>query len=73
MSCKAEASVIQSVFLSRPFPGLVINNQLVDQNESEGPVIQESAEASQLEVPATEEIKETDGSSQIKQEPDPTW
>ncbi|ERE75451.1 general transcription factor II-I-like protein [Cricetulus griseus] len=38
----------------RPFPGLVINNQLVDQNESEGPVIQESAEASQLEVPATE-------------------
>ncbi|KAI4580146.1 hypothetical protein MJT46_001514 [Ovis ammon polii x Ovis aries] len=23
----------------RPFPGLVINNQLVDQNESEGPVI----------------------------------
>uniref|UniRef100_A0A8C6HKQ6 General transcription factor II-I n=1 Tax=Mus spicilegus TaxID=10103 RepID=A0A8C6HKQ6_MUSSI len=57
----------------RPFPGLVINNQLVDQNESEGPVIQESAEASQLEVPVTEEIKETDGSSQIKQEPDPTW
>uniref|UniRef100_A0A2K5LML1 Ral transcription factor IIi n=1 Tax=Cercocebus atys TaxID=9531 RepID=A0A2K5LML1_CERAT len=57
----------------RPFPGLVINNQLVDQSESEGPVIQESAEPSQLEVPATEEIKETDGSSQIKQEPDPTW
>ncbi|XP_052024905.1 general transcription factor II-I isoform X11 [Apodemus sylvaticus] len=57
----------------RPFPGLVINNQLVDQNESEGPVIQESAETSQLEVPVTEEMKETDGSSQIKQEPDPTW
>ncbi|XP_029389333.1 general transcription factor II-I isoform X14 [Mus pahari] len=57
----------------RPFPGLVINNQLVDQNESEGPVIQESAEASHLEVPVTEETKETDGSSQIKQEPDPTW
>ncbi|XP_034844587.1 general transcription factor II-I isoform X7 [Mirounga angustirostris] len=57
----------------RPFPGLVINNQLVDQSESEGPVIQESAEPSQLEVPATEEIKETDGNSQIKQEPDPTW
>uniref|UniRef100_A0A2K5QP79 General transcription factor IIi n=1 Tax=Cebus imitator TaxID=2715852 RepID=A0A2K5QP79_CEBIM len=57
----------------RPFPGLVINNQLVDQSESEAPVIQESAEPSQLEVPATEEIKETDGSSQIKQEPDPTW
>ncbi|XP_016008701.1 general transcription factor II-I isoform X5 [Rousettus aegyptiacus] len=57
----------------RPFPGLVINNQLVDQNESESPVIQESAEPSQLEVPATEEIKESDGSSQIKQEPDPTW
>ncbi|XP_008849350.1 general transcription factor II-I isoform X8 [Nannospalax galili] len=57
----------------RPFPGLVINNQLVDQSESEGPVMQESAEPSQLEVPAAEEIKETDGSSQIKQEPDPTW
>uniref|UniRef100_A0A2R8MPS7 General transcription factor II-I n=2 Tax=Callithrix jacchus TaxID=9483 RepID=A0A2R8MPS7_CALJA len=57
----------------RPFPGLVINNQLVDQSESETPAIQESAEPSQLEVPATEEIKETDGSSQIKQEPDPTW
>ncbi|XP_010617348.1 general transcription factor II-I isoform X8 [Fukomys damarensis] len=57
----------------RPFPGLVINNQLVDQSESEGPVIQESAEPSHLEVPPTEEIKETDGSSQIKQEPDPTW
>ncbi|XP_012925932.2 general transcription factor II-I isoform X6 [Heterocephalus glaber] len=57
----------------RPFPGLVINNQLVDQSESEGPVIQESAEPSQLEVPSTEEIKETDGSSHIKQEPDPTW
>ncbi|XP_060029497.1 general transcription factor II-I isoform X4 [Erinaceus europaeus] len=38
----------------RPFPGLVINNQLVDQSESEGPVIQESAEQSQLEAPATE-------------------
>ncbi|XP_049645461.1 general transcription factor II-I isoform X12 [Suncus etruscus] len=58
----------------RPFPGLVINNQLVDQSESEGPVIQESAEPSQLEVPATEAgVKETDGSTQIKQEPDPTW
>nr|XP_044998529.1 general transcription factor II-I isoform X3 [Jaculus jaculus] len=43
----------------RPFPGLVINNQ--------------SSEPSQVEGPATEEIKETDGSSQIKQEPDPTW
>ncbi|XP_074120133.1 general transcription factor II-I isoform X16 [Sminthopsis crassicaudata] len=58
----------------RPFPGLVINNQLVDQTESEGPVIQESADPAQLEVPVTEvDIKETEGSSQIKQEPDPTW
>ncbi|XP_007485770.1 general transcription factor II-I isoform X30 [Monodelphis domestica] len=57
----------------RPFPGLVINNQLVDQTESEGPVIQESTDPSQLEVPVTEDIKETEGSSQIKQEPDPTW
>ncbi|XP_058536308.1 general transcription factor II-I isoform X7 [Ochotona princeps] len=57
----------------RPFPGLVINNQLVDQSEAEGPVLQESTEPSQLEAPASEEVKETDGSSQIKQEPDPTW
>ncbi|XP_042544031.1 general transcription factor II-I isoform X2 [Dipodomys spectabilis] len=57
----------------RPFPGLVINNQLVDQNEAEGPVTQESAEQSQLEAPVAEEMKEADGSSQIKQEPDPTW
>ncbi|XP_048225442.1 general transcription factor II-I isoform X3 [Perognathus longimembris pacificus] len=57
----------------RPFPGLVINNQLVDQNEAEGPATQESAEQSQLEAPVAEDMKEADGSSQIKQEPDPTW
>uniref|UniRef100_A0A8C2M9J6 General transcription factor II-I n=1 Tax=Cricetulus griseus TaxID=10029 RepID=A0A8C2M9J6_CRIGR len=44
---------------------------LVDQNESEGPVIQ----AVQLTVALLSplEIKDSDGSSQIKQEPDPTW
>uniref|UniRef100_A0A2K5Y7H9 Ral transcription factor IIi n=1 Tax=Mandrillus leucophaeus TaxID=9568 RepID=A0A2K5Y7H9_MANLE len=48
---------------------------LVDQNESEGPVIQgESAKSliGTILFPLIE-IKETDGSSQIKQEPDPTW
>uniref|UniRef100_A0A8C2V0Q0 General transcription factor II-I n=1 Tax=Chinchilla lanigera TaxID=34839 RepID=A0A8C2V0Q0_CHILA len=42
---------------------------LVDQNESEGPVIQ----GEEQKEPHEHEIKETDGSSQIKQEPDPTW
>ncbi|XP_035756385.1 general transcription factor II-I isoform X3 [Egretta garzetta] len=42
----------------RPFPGLVINNQ--------------PAEPSQIEV-SVGDITETEESSQIKQEPDPTW
>uniref|UniRef100_A0A8D0UQQ9 General transcription factor II-I n=1 Tax=Sus scrofa TaxID=9823 RepID=A0A8D0UQQ9_PIG len=44
---------------------------LVDQNESEGPVIQVHLSGSLLFLLI--EIKETDGNSQIKQEPDPTW
>uniref|UniRef100_A0A1B0GWN0 General transcription factor II-I n=1 Tax=Rattus norvegicus TaxID=10116 RepID=A0A1B0GWN0_RAT len=52
--------------------------ELVDQNESEGPVIQgEESAVGQLTpcypFASSVEIKETDGSSQIKQEPDPTW
>ncbi|XP_077634086.1 general transcription factor II-I isoform X4 [Crocuta crocuta] len=34
----------------RPFPGLVINNQLVDQSESEGPVIQGKISGGQTEL-----------------------
>ncbi|KAM6373115.1 general transcription factor II-I isoform 2-T3 [Pluvialis apricaria] len=64
----------------RPFPGLVINNQLMEKNEAEAPptapaaapVLPEPAEPSQIEVSARD-IKETEENSQIKQEPDPTW
>uniref|UniRef100_A0A8C6QA93 General transcription factor II I n=1 Tax=Nannospalax galili TaxID=1026970 RepID=A0A8C6QA93_NANGA len=47
---------------------------LVDQSESEGPVILTSIIQLTLALLfLLLEIKETDGSSQIKQEPDPTW
>ncbi|XP_074016942.1 general transcription factor II-I isoform X2 [Numenius arquata] len=64
----------------RPFPGLVINNQLMEKTEAEAPpaapaaapALPEPAEPSQIEVSAGD-IKETEENSQIKQEPDPTW
>uniref|UniRef100_A0A8C3PJX8 General transcription factor II-I n=1 Tax=Calidris pygmaea TaxID=425635 RepID=A0A8C3PJX8_9CHAR len=64
----------------RPFPGLVINNQLMEKTEAEAPpaapaaapVLPDPAEPSQIEVSAGD-IKETEENSQIKQEPDPTW
>ncbi|KAM6048899.1 general transcription factor II-I isoform 4-T6 [Theristicus caerulescens] len=64
----------------RPFPGLVINNQLMEKAEAEAPptapaaapVLPEPAEPSQIEVPVGD-ITETEENSQIKQEPDPTW
>ncbi|XP_035756390.1 general transcription factor II-I isoform X7 [Egretta garzetta] len=64
----------------RPFPGLVINNQLMEKAEAEAPptapaaapVLPEPAEPSQIEV-SVGDITETEESSQIKQEPDPTW
>ncbi|KAM6338073.1 general transcription factor II-I isoform 5-T6 [Alca torda] len=64
----------------RPFPGLVINNQLMERTEAEAPpaapaaapVLPEPAEPSQIEASAGD-IKETEETSQIKQEPDPTW
>ncbi|XP_074451842.1 general transcription factor II-I isoform X2 [Larus michahellis] len=64
----------------RPFPGLVINNQLMEKTEAEAPpaapaaapVLPEPAEPSQIEASAGD-IKETEENSQIKQEPDPTW
>ncbi|XP_030328172.1 general transcription factor II-I isoform X4 [Strigops habroptila] len=64
----------------RPFPGLVINNQLMEKAEAEAPptappaapVLQEPADPSQMEV-SVGDITETEENSQIKQEPDPTW
>ncbi|KAM7088315.1 general transcription factor II-I isoform 7-T10 [Ciconia maguari] len=64
----------------RPFPGLVINNQLMEKAEAEAPptapaaapVLPEPAEPSQIEV-SVGDITETEENSQIKQEPDPTW
>ncbi|XP_068272079.1 general transcription factor II-I isoform X3 [Nyctibius grandis] len=64
----------------RPFPGLVINNQLMEKAEAEAPptapaaapVLPEPAEPSRIGVSVgdTTEIEEN---PQIKQEPDPTW
>ncbi|XP_064379515.1 general transcription factor II-I isoform X3 [Dromaius novaehollandiae] len=64
----------------RPFPGLVINNQLMEKAEAEAPpaapapapVLPEPAEPSQIEV-SVGDVTETEENSQIKQEPDPTW
>ncbi|KGL93327.1 General transcription factor II-I [Charadrius vociferus] len=51
----------------RPFPGLVINNQLMEKTEAEAPPAAPAA------APVLPDIKETEENSQIKQEPDPTW
>ncbi|XP_042647270.1 general transcription factor II-I isoform X2 [Tyto alba] len=64
----------------RPFPGLVINNQLVEKAEAESPaaapaaapVLPEPAEPNQVQVSVGDTTK-TEENSQIKQEPDPTW
>ncbi|KAM6403128.1 general transcription factor II-I isoform 1-T1 [Rhynochetos jubatus] len=64
----------------RPFPGLVINNQLIEKAEAEAPpqapapapALPEPAEPSQIEV-SVGDITKTEEKSQIKQEPDPTW
>uniref|UniRef100_A0A663MPZ7 General transcription factor II-I n=1 Tax=Athene cunicularia TaxID=194338 RepID=A0A663MPZ7_ATHCN len=65
----------------RPFPGLVINNQLMEKAEAEAPpaapaaaapVPPEPAEPSQIKLPVGD-VTETEENSQIKQEPDPTW
>eukprot|EP00075_Anas_platyrhynchos_P012444 XP_027301697.1 general transcription factor II-I isoform X7 [Anas platyrhynchos] len=53
-----ESSEFIKFTVIRPFPGLVINNQ--------------PAEPSQIEV-SVGDVMETEESSQIKQEPDPTW
>ncbi|KAM6466347.1 general transcription factor II-I isoform 3-T3 [Liasis olivaceus] len=67
----------------RPFPGLVMNNQVADKAEAEAPaatvpapepVVQEPVEADQIvQVSVEEDSAETEENTQIKQEPDPTW
>ncbi|XP_025025857.1 general transcription factor II-I isoform X2 [Python bivittatus] len=67
----------------RPFPGLVMNNQIADKAEAEAPaatvpapepVVQEPVEADQIvQVSVEEDSAETEENTQIKQEPDPTW
>ncbi|XP_066835745.1 general transcription factor II-I isoform X6 [Anser cygnoides] len=72
-----ESSEFIKFTVIRPFPGLVINNQLMEKAEAEAPppaapVLPEPAEPSQIEV-SVGDVTETEESSQIKQEPDPTW
>ncbi|NWS38315.1 GTF2I factor, partial [Probosciger aterrimus] len=51
----------------RPFPGLVINSQLMEKAEAEAPPTAPAA------APVLRDTTETEENSQIKQEPDPTW
>ncbi|XP_040388979.1 general transcription factor II-I isoform X17 [Cygnus olor] len=85
-----ESSEFIKFTVIRPFPGLVINNQLMEKAEAEAPpppaapvlpgdaecatcpCRREPAEPSQIEV-SVGDVTETEESSQIKQEPDPTW
>ncbi|XP_034276720.1 general transcription factor II-I isoform X7 [Pantherophis guttatus] len=67
----------------RPFPGLVMNNQITEKAEAEVPaatvpapeqVVQEPIEADQIvQVSVEEDSVQTEEHTQIKQEPDPTW
>ncbi|XP_063153610.1 general transcription factor II-I isoform X10 [Candoia aspera] len=67
----------------RPFPGLVMNNQIAEKAEAEAPaatvpapepVVQEPVEADQIvQVSVEEDSAQTEENTQIKQEPDPTW
>ncbi|KAM3852281.1 general transcription factor II-I isoform 1-T2 [Vipera latastei] len=67
----------------RPFPGLVMNNQITEKTEAEvpavtvpapEPVVQEPVETDQIvQVSVEEDSVQTEEHAQIKQEPDPTW
>ncbi|KFZ63484.1 General transcription factor II-I, partial [Antrostomus carolinensis] len=60
----------------RPFPGLVINNQLMEKAEAATPPAAAPPPVAPPAVPAAPvqpDITETEESSQIKQEPDPAW
>uniref|UniRef100_A0A8D2LQW8 General transcription factor IIi n=1 Tax=Varanus komodoensis TaxID=61221 RepID=A0A8D2LQW8_VARKO len=52
----------------RPFPGLVMNNQIVEKAEAEAP-----APAVPVPEPGVQDSAQTEENTQIKQEPDPTW
>ncbi|XP_015273873.1 PREDICTED: general transcription factor II-I-like [Gekko japonicus] len=67
----------------RPFPGLVMNNQVAEKAEPEAPaaaapasepVVQDPVEPDQIvEVSVEDDSVQTEGNTPIKQEPDPTW
>lgn len=67
----------------RPFPGLVMNNQVPEKTEPEAPaapvpvpepVLQDPVEPDQIvQVSVEEDSAQTEEGAQIKQEPDPTW
>ncbi|XP_077775748.1 general transcription factor II-I isoform X10 [Podarcis muralis] len=68
----------------RPFPGLVMNNQIPEKAESEAPapaavpvpepVEQDPVEPDQIvQVSVEDDSAQTEEDTQIKQEPDPTW
>uniref|UniRef100_A0A670JKS1 Ral transcription factor IIi n=1 Tax=Podarcis muralis TaxID=64176 RepID=A0A670JKS1_PODMU len=68
----------------RPFPGLVMNNQIAEKAESEAPapaavpvpepVEQDPVEPDQIvQVSVEDDSAQTEEDTQIKQEPDPTW
>ncbi|XP_033027898.1 general transcription factor II-I isoform X13 [Lacerta agilis] len=66
----------------RPFPGLVMNNQIAEKAESEAPatvpvpepVAQDPVEPDQIvQVSVEDDSAQTEEDTQIKQEPDPTW
>ncbi|XP_052544439.1 general transcription factor II-I isoform X4 [Tympanuchus pallidicinctus] len=74
-----ESSEFIKFTVIRPFPGLVMNNQLMEKTEAEAapaaaaaPTVPEPAEPRQTEV-SSGDVTETEESCQIKQEPEPTW
>ncbi|NXC43812.1 GTF2I factor, partial [Penelope pileata] len=67
-----ESSEFIKFTVIRPFPGLVINNQLMGKAEAEAPPAAAAAAPVLPEV-SLGDVTETEESSQVKQEPDSTW
>ncbi|XP_042685828.1 general transcription factor II-I isoform X3 [Centrocercus urophasianus] len=61
-----ESSEFIKFTVIRPFPGLVMNNQLMEKTEAE-------AAPAAAAAPTVPDVTETEESCQIKQEPEPTW
>ncbi|XP_062816614.1 general transcription factor II-I isoform X3 [Anolis carolinensis] len=65
----------------RPFPGLIMNNQIPEKTEPEAAeavpvpeaVVQEPVEPDQVVQVSVEDSVQTEGNTQIKQEPESTW